>query len=219
MKDCLRIGIIFLVVSWLAVSSAKGGVIEVSFGDQNTRHTLLTRNERQVEFVHLDKIAELFQLELEIDPIDGRIVLRYGDKSASFFPGQQSIIADRRSHFLDTPILKKEGSNLGVDIVSFQSNCEGSLIDFIQNNFTDADGVVINPGALTHNGFSLRDALSDAGLPIIEVHLSNIYAREEWRAKSVIAPIAKGQIAGLGWKGYVVALRILVGELKGETWV
>ena len=115
-------------------------------------------------------------------------------------------------------MLKEEGDSLGVDIVTFQSNSEGSLIDFIHKNFVEADGIIINPGALTHYGLSLRDALSDTGLPIIEVHLSNIYAREEWRAESVIAPIAKGQITGLGWRGYVSALRILVGELKGETW-
>lgn len=115
-------------------------------------------------------------------------------------------------------MLRKEGRSLGVDIVNFQSNSEGALIDFIHKNFTETDGIIINPGALTHYGLSLRDALSDTGLPVIEVHLSNIYAREEWRAKSVIAPVAKGQITGLGWRGYVSALRILVGELRGETW-
>jgi len=115
-------------------------------------------------------------------------------------------------------ILKKQGESLGVDITSFQSNNEGNLIDFIQTYSSKADGIIINPGAFTHYSFSLRDALADAGLPIIEVHLSNIYAREDWRAESVIAPIAKGQITGLGWRGYVAALRILVGELKGESW-
>jgi 3-dehydroquinate dehydratase-2 len=114
-------------------------------------------------------------------------------------------------------MLEKEGESLGVNIVTFQSNCEGELIDYIQKNFADADGIIINPGALTHYGLSLRDALSDTGLPVIEVHLSNIYAREEWRAKSVISSITKGQIAGLGWRGYISALRILVGELRGET--
>lgn len=115
-------------------------------------------------------------------------------------------------------LLKKEGASLDVDVITFQSNSEGALIDFIQGNCAKADGIVINAGALTHYGLSLRDALSDTGLPIIEVHLSNIYAREDWRAKSVIAPIARGQIAGLGWRGYISALRILVGELKGDTW-
>lgn len=115
-------------------------------------------------------------------------------------------------------LLKKQGEKLNVEIVSFQSNSEGTLVDFIQQQADSADGIVINPAALTHYGLSLHDALVDSGLPIIEVHLSNIYAREEWRAESVIAPIAKGQISGLGWQGYIIALETLVAELKGESW-
>jgi 3-dehydroquinate dehydratase-2 len=116
---------------------------------------------------------------------------------------------------IDT-LLKKEGKSLGADIVSFQSNSEGELIDFIQKNSAQAAGIIINPGALTHYGLSLRDALVDSRLPVVEVHLSNIYAREEWRAKSVMAPIARGQITGFGWRGYIAALQILVGVLKAE---
>jgi len=115
-------------------------------------------------------------------------------------------------------LLKKQGEKLNVEIVSFQSNSEGALVDFIQQQSSSANGIVINPGALTHYGLSLCDALADSGLPVIEVHLSNIYAREEWRAESVIAPIAKGQISGLGWQGYIIALETLVAELKGESW-
>jgi len=114
-------------------------------------------------------------------------------------------------------VVKKQGEKLDAEITSFQSNSEGALVDFIQQQSSSADGIIINPGALTHYGFSLRDALADSGLPIIEVHLSNIYAREDWRAESVIAPIAKGQISGLGWQGYIVALQALVAELKGEN--
>ena len=114
-------------------------------------------------------------------------------------------------------LLKKQGEKLDAEITSFQSNSEGALVDFIQQQSSSADGIIINPGALTHYGFSLRDALADSGLPIIEVHLSNIYAREDWRAESVIAPIAKGQISGLGWQGYIVALQALVAELKGKN--
>jgi 3-dehydroquinate dehydratase II len=111
-------------------------------------------------------------------------------------------------------VLKTEAKSLGVDISSFQSNSEGTIIDFIQKNSSKAAGIIINPGALTHYGLSLRDALVESGLPVVEVHLSNIYAREDWRAKSVIAPIAIGQITGFGWRGYLAALQILVGELK-----
>jgi len=112
--------------------------------------------------------------------------------------------------------LKKQGEALKVEVVTFQSNSEGTLIDFIQEKSDSADGIIINPGALTHYGLSLRDALTDTRLPVIEVHLSNIYAREEWRAESVIAPIAKGQVSGLGWRGYLAALESLVAEIKGE---
>jgi 3-dehydroquinate dehydratase-2 len=116
---------------------------------------------------------------------------------------------------IDT-LLKKQGKSLGADVVSFQSNSEGELIDFIQKNSSKAAGIIINPGALTHYGLSLRDALVDSRLPVVEVHLSNIYAREEWRAKSVMAPIARGQITGFGWWSYIAALQILVSELKVE---
>jgi 3-dehydroquinate dehydratase-2 len=127
----------------------------------------------------------------------------------------EAYYGDKTLPQIDT-LLKKEGKSLSADIISFQSNSEGELIDFIQKNASQAAGIIINPGALTHYGLSLRDALVDSGLPVVEVHLSNIYAREEWRAKSVIAPIARGQISGFGWRGYITALQILVGELKAE---
>jgi len=110
--------------------------------------------------------------------------------------------------------LKKEAQVLNVEMVTFQSNHEGALIDFIQEQADSAQGIIINPGALTHYGYSLLDALVDSKLPVIEVHLSDIYHREEWRAKSVIAPIAEEQIIGLGWKGYINALQVLAGKLK-----
>ena len=115
-------------------------------------------------------------------------------------------------------LVEEQGEALNVETVTFQSNSEGALIDFIQEQANSADGIIINPGALTHYGLSLCDALADTKLPIIEVHLSNIYSREEWRAKSVIAPIARGQVSGLGWRGYIAALRALVAELKRESW-
>lgn len=116
-------------------------------------------------------------------------------------------------------LVMEQGKALNVETVTFQSNSEGTLIDFIQEQANSADGIIINPGALTHYGLSLCDALADTKLPIIEVHLSNIYSREEWRATSVIAPIARGQVSGLGWRGYIAALRTLVSELKREDWL
>ena len=114
-------------------------------------------------------------------------------------------------------LLKKRSETLKVEVITFQSNSEGALVDFIQEQSDSADGIIINPGALTHYGLSLCDALADTRLPVMEVHLSNIHAREEWRAKSVIAPIATGQISGLGWRGYIAALESLVVELRGEN--
>lgn len=129
----------------------------------------------------------------------------------------KTIYGDKTLLELNT-MLKKQGESLGIDVLSYQSNSEGKLIDFIQKHYSQADGIVINPGALTHYGLSLRDALVDTKLPVIEIHLSNIYAREDWRATSIIAPIARGQITGLGWRGYIAALRILVSELRGDDW-
>lgn len=112
--------------------------------------------------------------------------------------------------------LEKLAERLKVELILFQSNSEGALIDFIQEKYVKADGIIINPGALSHYGLSLRDALADTNLPVIEVHLSNIYAREDWRAKSVIAPVSRGQISGLGWRGYLLALEAIVSEIKGK---
>jgi 3-dehydroquinate dehydratase-2 len=107
-------------------------------------------------------------------------------------------------------LLQQRANELGVELETFQSNYEGALVDFIQKKAPETAGIIINPGALTHYGLSLRDALSDTSLPMVEVHLSNIYAREEFRQRSVIAPIARGQISGLGWRGYIAALEIIV---------
>jgi 3-dehydroquinate dehydratase II len=103
---------------------------------------------------------------------------------------------------------------LAVEVAFFQSNAEGDLVDCIQENWGKVDGIVINPGALTHYGYSLKDALIDAAVPVIEVHLGNIHAREQWRRHSVIADIARGQIAGFGWRSYTAALEIMAGLLQ-----
>ena len=105
---------------------------------------------------------------------------------------------------------------LDADAEFYQSNHEGALVDYLQRLTPDVAGIVINAGALTHYGLSLRDALIDARLPVVEVHLSNIHAREDFRRRSVIADIAQGQIAGLGWQGYLFALEYLTTHLKEE---
>ena len=107
-------------------------------------------------------------------------------------------------------------ASLGVEVIFFQSNVEGHLIDCIQQNWGEIQGVIINPGALTHYGYALKDALIDAAVPVIEVHLGNPYAREEWRRHSVIADITRGQIAGFGWRSYTAALELMAGIVKDE---
>ncbi len=112
--------------------------------------------------------------------------------------------------------VRERAQALGADISSFQSNNEGEILEFLQNE-ADADGVLINPGALTHYSLALRDALEATKLPFVEVHISNIYAREEFRHHSVLADLAVGQVSGLGWRGYLAALESLVGILKERS--
>lgn len=109
--------------------------------------------------------------------------------------------------------LHARAGELDVTLQTFQSNSEGAIIDFLQEEATKADGLIINPGALAHYGFSLRDALTDASIPTVEAHLSNISKREPWRQQSVISPVVLGVISGLGWRSYLAALDFLVGHL------
>ncbi|OGO50582.1 MAG: type II 3-dehydroquinate dehydratase [Chloroflexi bacterium RBG_16_68_14] len=103
---------------------------------------------------------------------------------------------------------------LGAELRAFQSNHEGAIVDYLQQEAPGADGIIINPGALTHYGLSLRDALAGTGKPAIEVHISNIYGREPFRRRSVMSGVCQGVVAGLGWRGYVAALEVLVELIK-----
>lgn len=106
--------------------------------------------------------------------------------------------------------------NEQIEIVCFQSNHEGDLIDAIHEAVNQYDGIVINPGAFTHYSYAIRDAIASIQLPVIEVHISNVHTREEFRHTSVTAPVTMGQIIGLGFLGYILAIRALMDKVGGK---
>jgi 3-dehydroquinate dehydratase-2 len=114
--------------------------------------------------------------------------------------------------------LKKKAESLELEIEIMQSNHEGEIVDFLHQNYQELAGLVINPGGLTHTSVVLRDALASVRLPVIEVHISNIHRREEFRKKSITAEAAVGQITGLGVYGYILALEGLKEVLRKEKY-
>lgn len=107
-----------------------------------------------------------------------------------------------------------EAKTLGVEVQCFQSNSEGDLVTQIQEARKKFDGIVMNPAAFTHTSVAIRDAIAAVDIPVVEVHLSNIYQREEFRHHSLIAPVAKGQVSGFGPTSYLLGLRALLSLMK-----
>jgi len=110
--------------------------------------------------------------------------------------------------------LSSLADELGVDVTLFQSNSESALIDSIHSAAASCDGILINPAAYTHTSVAIRDAVSAVGLPVVEVHLSNIHSREKFRARSFIAPVAVGQVSGFGLDSYLLGFRALFNHIK-----
>lgn len=113
--------------------------------------------------------------------------------------------------------IKKRSLELELIVQCYQSNHEGDLIDWIQQAHDNADGIIINAGGLTHTSVSIRDALEILKIPKIEVHISNIYAREFFRHESLISPVVHGMIAGFGQKGYILALEHIKSLIKANN--
>ncbi|KAF1342799.1 type II 3-dehydroquinate dehydratase [Bacillus subtilis] len=141
--------------------------------------------------------------------LNGPNVNRLGKREPEVFGGQT--LTD-----IETDLFQFAEA-LHIQLTFFQSNHEGDLIDAIHEAEEQYSGIVLNPGALSHYSYAIRDAVSSISLPVVEVHLSNLYAREEFRHQSVIAPVAKGQIVGLGAEGYKLAVRYLLSQQGGES--
>lgn len=135
-----------------------------------------------------------------------------------------NLLGRREPHIYGTTTLEEIdqklsalAKTLSVDIDCFQSNHEGELIDRLHENIDRAAGALVNPAGLTQYGVPLHDAIKAMPFPVVEVHLSNLGAREEWRHHSIISPAVKATIQGLGWRSYTTALEALVAMVRGTT--
>jgi 3-dehydroquinate dehydratase-2 len=135
-----------------------------------------------------------------------------------------NLLGSREPHVYGTTTLDEIDSRLasaareaGANVDCFQSNHEGALVDRIQESPASFDGILINPGAYTHTSVALRDALAATSLPVVEVHLSNVHAREEFRRHSFVSPIAIAVVCGFGWRGYLLGLEGLLAHLRDRV--
>ena len=126
---------------------------------------------------------------------------------------EQTVYGDTSLHEINSAAVR-HGSSIGLEVDTFQSNSEGDIIDTIHTAENTYMGVIINPGAYTHTSIAIRDAIASVEIPFVEVHLSNIHSREEFRRSSVTAPVCVGQISGFGPNSYILGLEALKGILS-----
>ena len=146
---------------------------------------------------------------MKILVVNGPNLNMLGKRAPEHYGGETLAEIERR--------VRQKAEALRFEVDFFQSNHEGAIVDYLQANTESASGIVINAGALTHYGLSLRDALEDTQLPIVEVHLSDVHTREEFRRHSVIGPIAIKQISGMRGQGYLEALDYLEAHLREKV--
>lgn len=143
-------------------------------------------------------------------------ILVINGPNLNFLGIREKNIYGSRDYAALVEMIEQKAKEMGIEAETFQSNSEGAIIDRIQRAyFEDIDGIIINPAAYTHYSYAIRDAVAAAGIPTVEVHLSNIHSREDFRKESVIAPVCLGQISGLGAVSYSAALYALVRKLRG----
>ncbi len=143
-------------------------------------------------------------------------ILVINGPNLNFLGIREKGIYGKQDYYYLLNMLKEKAKSEGIDMETFQSNSEGEIIDRLQKAYHDkVDAVVINPGAYTHYSYAIRDALASLTVPKIEVHISNIHQREEFRHTSVTAPVCTGQIAGLGLQGYLLAIDAIL-NITGE---
>lgn len=157
-------------------------------------------------------------MESGIDGVNPKRILVLNGPNLNLLGSREPAIYGRTTLNDINEILRERAKELGVDEIDFlQSNFEGALIEAIQKARGRYDFILLNAGALTHYSIALRDAISAVLVPVIEIHLSNIHKREEFRHNSVIAPVVMGQICGFGVDGYIAALEIAVRKLQHEA--